>query len=113
VLIEALARLAAGEEGTVQEGEESYESLFSDDDALLDFSRPAVEVNRLVWAWRYTIPAGRLHGALAEVDGETVRVLESSLVEVEGARRVECADAPIWLVKTEPVAVEPPATAPS
>jgi hypothetical protein len=31
-------------------------------------------------------------------------VLASSLTEVEGARRVECADAPLWLVKTQPVA---------
>jgi hypothetical protein len=44
-----------------------------------------------------------LYGALAELDGETVRVLASSLTEVAGARRVECADAPLWLVKTERV----------
>jgi hypothetical protein len=30
-------------------------------------------------------------------------VLASSLTDVEGARRIECADGPIWLVKTEPV----------
>jgi methionyl-tRNA formyltransferase len=108
VLREAIDRLAAGEEGTLQAGEESYESLFSDEDATLDFSRPALEVHRLVWAWRYTIPGGSLHGALAQLDGETVRVLESSLVEVEGARRVDCGDGPIWLVKTEPVPAETP-----
>ena len=68
----------------------------------LDLSRPAAEVHRLVWAWRFTIPGGKLHGALAELDGETVRVLASSLTEVDGATRVECADAPLWLVKTEP-----------
>jgi hypothetical protein len=65
-----------------------------------------------VWAWRFTIPAGTLHGALAELDGETVRVLASSLAEVEGATRIECADAPLWLVKTEPVPPQaPPAPA--
>jgi methionyl-tRNA formyltransferase len=101
VLADALARLAAGVEGVVQEGGD-YQSFFDDSDALIDFSRPAAEVHRLVWAWRFTIPAGALHGALAELDGETVRVLASSLAEVEGARRVECADAPVWLVKTEP-----------
>jgi methionyl-tRNA formyltransferase len=101
VLADALARLAAGVEGVVQEGGD-YQSFFDDGDALLDFSRPAAEVHRLVWAWRFTIPAGALHGALAALDGETVRVLASSLTEVEGARRVECADAPLWLVKTEP-----------
>jgi hypothetical protein len=41
-------------------------------------------------------------GALTELDGATVRVLASSLTEVEGARRVDFADAPLWLVRTEP-----------
>jgi hypothetical protein len=35
-----------------------------------------------------------------------VRVLASSLTEVEGAVRVECADAPLWLVRTEPVSAQ-------
>jgi methionyl-tRNA formyltransferase len=100
---EALDKLAAGDEGKPQVGEGEYESFFSDEDADLDLSRPAAEVHRLVWAWRYTIPRGTRHGALLELDGETVRVLASSLVEVAGARRVECADAPLWLVRTETV----------
>jgi methionyl-tRNA formyltransferase len=95
----------------MQEGGD-YQSFFDDEDALLDFSRPAVEVHRLVWAWRFTIPAGTLHGALAEVDGETVRVLATSLVEVDAATRIECADAPLWLVKTEP-ALLPASPAPA
>jgi methionyl-tRNA formyltransferase len=102
VLSEALANLAAGVEGVVQDGGD-YQSFFGDEDARLDFSRPVAEVHRLIWAWRYTIPRGELHGALAEVEGETVRVLASSLTEVESGVRFECADGPIWLVKTEPV----------
>jgi methionyl-tRNA formyltransferase len=102
VLLEALANLAAGVEASVQEGGD-YQSFFGDEDATLDFSRPAGEVHRLIWAWRFTIPRGTLHGALAELDGGTVRVLASSLEEVEGAVRVECSDAPLWLVETEPV----------
>jgi methionyl-tRNA formyltransferase len=109
VLRNALDRLAAGEEGTTQEGGD-YQSFFTDDDAWLDLSRPAVELHRLVWAWRYTIPRGRLHGALAELDGTTVRVLASSLADVDGARRVECADGPLWLVRTEPVSEPEAAT---
>ena len=104
VLGEALANLAAGVEGVLQEGGD-YQSFFGDEDAWLDFARPAPEVHRLIWAWRYTIARGELHGALAEVNGETVRVLASSLAEVEDGVRVECADGPIWLVKTEPVEV--------
>lgn len=102
VLGEALERLGAGEEGTVQEEGGEYESFLGDEDAWLDLSRPAVELHRLVWAWRYSVPVG-LHGALVELDGEVVRVLASSLEEAEGARRVECADGPLWLVATERV----------
>jgi methionyl-tRNA formyltransferase len=102
VLSEALANLAAGVEGVVQDGGD-YQSFFGDEDARLDFSRPAEEVHRLIWAWRYTIARGEIHGALAEVEGETVRVLASSLAEAEDGIRVECADGPIWLVKTEPL----------
>ena len=112
-LKEALDTLTAGEPGTVQEGEGTYESFFTDDDATLDFSRPAAELHRLVWAWRYSIPRGRLHGALAALDGATVRVLESSLTEVDGATRVECADGPLWLVKTEPAQAETPPAHPA
>jgi len=102
---EALAKLGAGEEGVVQEGGE-YESFFTDEDAWLDVLRPAEELHRLVWAWRYAMSRGELRGALAKIDGETVRVLASSLVEVEGAQRVECGDGPLWLVQTEPADVQ-------
>jgi methionyl-tRNA formyltransferase len=105
-LSEALARLAAGEAGETQTGGE-YESFFSAADARLDLSRPAVELHRLVWAWRYAmLPPGDdgVAGALLELDGETVRVLASALAESEGARRVECGDGPLWLLETEPAA---------
>lgn len=102
VLGEALAKLAAGDDGRVQQGGE-YESFFTDGDAWLDFSRPAEELHRLVWSWRYAISRGELRGALAEVGGDTVRVLASSLRELEGAERVDCGDGPLWIVQTEPV----------
>jgi methionyl-tRNA formyltransferase len=101
-LATALDRLAAGDEGARQGEGGEYESFLSDEDAWLDPARPAVELHRLVWAWRYTIPVGELRGALVEVAGETVRVLASSLAEVEGARRLDCADGPLWLVEVEP-----------
>jgi methionyl-tRNA formyltransferase len=101
-LREALDRLAAGDEGEPQGEGGAYEGFLSDADAWLDPSRPAIELHRLVWAWRYTIPVGELAGALVELDGGTVRVLRSSLAEVEGARRLDCADGPLWLVETEP-----------
>lgn len=102
MFVEALERLAAGEEGTVQEGGD-YQGFFTADDLRLDLSRQADEVHRLVWAWRYALPIDGERGALAELDGEIVRVLATSLAEVEGARRIECGDGPLWILETEPV----------
>jgi methionyl-tRNA formyltransferase len=110
VLADALAALARGDEGTVQTGGD-YEGFFTDADAYLDPARPADELHRLVWAWRYTIPKGDLHGALAVVDGATVRVLASSLTETEGALAFDCVDGPLWLVTTEPAPERPTAPA--
>ncbi len=105
-LVEALRRLEAGDEGTVQEGGE-YETFFAEEDAWLDLSRPAVEVHRLVWAWRYSErPGDGVKGALLELDGVPVRLLGSSLDEVAGASRVECGDGPLWLVETEELGEE-------
>jgi methionyl-tRNA formyltransferase len=104
-LAEALVRLAAGEAGEVQVGGD-YQSFFAGEDAALDLSRSAAELHRLVWAWRYAmlVPGSdAVAGALLELDGETVRVLASSLAERDGARPVECGDGPLWLLETEPV----------
>ncbi|MDE3190471.1 MAG: methionyl-tRNA formyltransferase [Acidobacteriota bacterium] len=103
----AVERIAAGEQGTPQEAGGEYESFLRADAAWLDPSRPAVELHRLVWAWRYTVPVDELRGALVELDGETVRVLASSLEEVDGARRLDCADGPLWLLRTEPAEAAP------
>jgi methionyl-tRNA formyltransferase len=105
-LTEALERLEAGDEGTPQPAGGSYESFFSEDDVWLDLSRPAVEVHRLAWAWRYAMSRGGGRGALLELDGAPVRVLATSLTEVEGARRLECGDGPLWIVETEELSEE-------
>jgi len=109
-LLEALERVAAGEPGTPQQAG-TYESFFSADDVWLDQARTARELHRLAWAWLYTPPVGGERGLLAEIDGETVRILESSLEEVAGAIRVDCADAPLWLVRTERLPEPAPAAA--
>jgi methionyl-tRNA formyltransferase len=103
-LYEALEKIAAGERGTPQPDGGAYETFFTADDVWLDLSRPREELHRLVWAWRYTIARGTERGALLELDGGTVRVLRTSLEEVDGARRVDAGDGPLWLVTTEPVA---------
>ena len=105
-LAEALERLAAGDEGTQQGEGGGYESFFAEEDAWLDLSRPAAEVHRLAWAWRYGMSLGGMRGALLELDGTPVRVLATSLTEVDGARRLDCGDAPLWLVETEELSEE-------
>jgi len=105
-LVEALERLAAGEDGTAQVERGTYETFFSEDDAWLDLSRPAAEVHRLAWAWRYAIAPDGTQGALLELDGTPVRVLATSPTQVEGARRVECGDGPLWVVETEELSEE-------
>lgn len=101
ILPAVFERLARGDMGEPQ-GEGSYQSLFEEEYAILDTSKPAEEVHRQVRAWRVTPfgPAGR--GPFLERDGKRVRVARSSLAEVEGAERLECADGPIWIVETEP-----------
>jgi len=105
-LAEALERLGAGEEGTPQQEGGTYESFFEEGDVWLDLSRPAAEVHRLAWAWRYALAPGGTQGALVELGGKPVRVLATSLTEVEGARRIDCADGPLWIVETEDVSEE-------
>lgn len=105
-LAEALEKLAAGDDGTPQGEGGGYETFFTEEDAWLDLSRPAAEVHRLAWSWLYAMPLDGTRGALLELDGTTVRVLATSLTEVEGARRVECGDAPLWIVETEELSEE-------
>ena len=105
-LTEALERLAAGDEGRPQAEGGNYETFFSEDDVWLDLSRPAVEVHRLAWAWRYAMTRGGTQGGLLELDGAAVRVLATSLTPAEGARQVECGDGPLWLVETEALSEE-------
>ena len=105
-LADALGRLEAGDEGMQQPEGGSYESFFTADDVWLDLSRPAVEVHRLVWAWRFGFAPDLISGALLELDGKPVRVLATSLTEVEGARRLDCGDAPVWVVETEELSEE-------
>ena len=105
-LAEALERLVAGDEGTPQEEGGSYESFFTEDDVWLDLSRPALEVHRLTWAWRYAMALGGARGALLELDGTPMRVLATSLTEVEGAQQLECADGSLWVVETEELSEE-------
>jgi methionyl-tRNA formyltransferase len=100
----ALERVAAGDPGDPQEGEPSYAGFFEEDYVRIDWTRPAREIHNQVRAWRFMAfaPAGGVRGAIADIDGETVRVLRTRLEPGDGVR-MECADGPIWILETEPV----------
>jgi methionyl-tRNA formyltransferase len=97
----AFDRLARGDLGDRQEGGE-YQSIFEDGYWTIDPSHTVAEVHRQVRAWSFMPPIGEF-GPFVERDGRRVKVIRSSLLEVEGAWRLECADGPLWIVESEPV----------
>ena len=102
LLTKALARLEAGDLGDSQDSEGSYYSFFEPGYVHVDWSRPRLEIYRQVQAWRFASRRdGHEHGALAELDGETVRVLRTSLEPRDGARAMAAGDGTIWIVETE------------
>jgi methionyl-tRNA formyltransferase len=93
LLPQVLARLAAGEGGDAQEGGD-YQHPFEAEYAVLDTAQTAAAVHRQVRAWSFVpAPAG------PKLDGR--RIIRTSLTEVEGAERLECADGPLWILESE------------
>ena len=93
-------RLARGDRGEPQEGG-SYQSVFADDYRFVDLTQRAADVHRQVRAWSFVPPILPNMGPILERDGTSVRLLLTSLTEVAGAERLECADGPLWVVETE------------
>jgi methionyl-tRNA formyltransferase len=102
VLPRALERIARGEEGEPQEGDPGvYAGWFEDEFLEVDWTRPAREIHNQVRAWAFL--GGLREGApVGDVDGEAVKILRTSLEPVDGAARVECGDASIWIVESKP-----------
>jgi methionyl-tRNA formyltransferase len=99
----ALERVEAGDPGDVQDATDaSYAGFFEPEYAEIDWSRPAEEVHRQVRAWWVAAVREGPRGALAELDGERVRVMRTRLDGDEGGVRVKCGDGPIWVLETEP-----------
>jgi methionyl-tRNA formyltransferase len=92
-------RLARGDRGEPQEGGE-YQSVFEDDYRFVDLTQTAEEVHRQTRAWGFMPPILPDMGPILERDGTRVRLLRTSLTEVPGAERVDCADASLWIVET-------------
>jgi methionyl-tRNA formyltransferase len=103
LLSEVFERLARGERGDPQVGEGEYQSAFEDDYRFVDLTQTAAEVHRQTRAWSFVPPILPELGPILERDGTKVRLLRTSLTEVAGAERLDCADGPLWLVETTSV----------
>lgn len=104
LLPQALARVESGDPGDLQPtAGVSYAGFFEPAYAVIDWSRPALEVHRQVLAWRLAATRPDAHGALTTIDGQRVRVLLTQLDDAVGARRMDCLDGPLWIVDSEPV----------
>jgi methionyl-tRNA formyltransferase len=95
-------RLARGERGEAQESGD-YQSVFEEDYVYVDTGRTALEVHTQARAWPLAGGAPGLRGPILERDGESRRLLKTSLIAVEGAERLDCSDGPLWIVESEPV----------
>jgi methionyl-tRNA formyltransferase len=95
----ALDRLARGDRGDVQSGGE-YQSHFGEDYLHVDLTQPRADVHRQVRAWAFVPDRIEPHGAILERGGERLRLVRTSLHEVPGAERIECADGPLWVVES-------------
>jgi methionyl-tRNA formyltransferase len=94
-------KLARGDRGEPQEGGE-YQSVFGADYRFVDLTQNAADVHRQVRAWSFVPPILPEMGPILERDGTKVRLLRTSLTEVPGAERLECADGPLWVVEKTP-----------
>jgi methionyl-tRNA formyltransferase len=97
-------RLEAGDPGDPQSTEGvSWAPLFEEDYATVDWSQPARKIHDQVRAWHFTFGQSPAVGPIAELDGERVKLLRTSLTDPgEGSRAVECGDGTIWVVESEP-----------
>jgi len=103
LLATSLARVEEGDPGDVQdETDASYAGFFEPEYADVDWSRPAEEIHRQVRAWWVAAVREGPRGALAELNGERVRILRTRLEGDEGGVRVECGDGPIWVLESTP-----------
>ena len=100
-----LDRMAAGDPGEPQDDSQaSYAGPFGEDYAAVDLASSAREVHNQVRAWNLTFGMYDVVAPLLELDGERLRLVRTSLDDPgNGARRIECADAPLWVLESEPV----------
>jgi methionyl-tRNA formyltransferase len=107
LLPEVLAKAERGDPGKPQDDSAAtWAGHFEDDEyAVVDWTQPARAIHDQVRAWHLTFNLSGIAAPRAELDGEPVRLVRTSLTDPghEGARRVECGDGPLWIVASEPL----------
>ena len=105
LLPKVFERLEARDPGDAQSTEgASWAGHFEEDYASVDWSQPARKIHDQVRAWHLTFGMGAVVGPIAELDGERVKLLRTSLTDPgDGARAVECGAGSLWIVESEPV----------
>src|SRR3954469_1121308 len=94
MLPQVFERLEAGDPGDTQaEDGVSWAGPFDEDYATVDWSQSAREIHNQVRAWRHMFGGGDVEGPFADIDGERLKILRTSLTDPGGeAREVECGD---------------------
>jgi methionyl-tRNA formyltransferase len=105
LLPQVFERLAAGDPGDPQNEEDAtWAGHFGEDYASVDWAQPARKIHDQVRAWWLTFGMSEAKGPIAELDGERVKLLRTSLTDPgSGARAVECGEGTLWIVESEPV----------
>ena len=104
LLPQVFERVASGDPGDAQPTEGvSWAGMFEEDYATVDWSQPARTIHDQVRAWHLTFDMSPVAGPIAELDGERVKLLRTSLTDRgDGARAVECGDGTLWILESEP-----------
>jgi methionyl-tRNA formyltransferase len=115
LFVTAIERAARGEQGTPQNEEDaSFAPLFEGSWQFVDWSKPARVIHRQVRSL-FELP-GQAAGAVADVDGRTIRLLRTSLTTEPGAAMtgapppgtvlsagaslmVQCGDGPLQILE--------------
>ena len=94
-------RLEAGDPGDPQTEEGATSAgHFGEDYASVDWSQPARKIHDQVRAWWLTFGMSEAKGPIAELDGERVKLVRTSLTDPGGgAQAVQCGEGKLWIVE--------------
>ena len=99
LLTSALDQVVRGVPGVPQlDGDASSAGFIEPEFSTVDWSRSAREVHNQVRMFAFM---GRSHAPVAQVGDSYLKVFRTRLTSADGVR-VECADAPIWIVESAP-----------